>query len=248
MRMADHTTRDQATSFALTEVTLGGARLGPGTALIDDDVLRLLLLDAPTGDKSLQFRHDTILGAAIGPGMVMISCRDSRALILSTRDATALRGRLLAACRALPEVTRTLRALGSRRRTRYVPPAGEEDELRLFAPLIDARRASMEARDAQSVIEAFDPRHLRREIDVVLADFADRGTGGHPARRRAIEAELADDAEHLFVALDALSDAAVRAAADVDDLGRWRAWAGAVQRVFETADRAWVSLAATVAR
>jgi hypothetical protein len=246
--MADHTTREQATSFALTEVTLAGARLGPGTALIDDDVLRLLLLDAPTGDKALQFRYDAILGAAMGQGTVMISCRDSRSLTLSTRDATALRSRLLAACRALPEVTRTLRALGSRRRTRHLPGAAGEDEIRLFAPLIEARRASMEARDAPSVIEAFDSRRLRHEIDVVLAGFADRGAGSHPARRRAMEAELADDAEHLFMALDTLSDAAVRAAADVDDLGRWRAWAGAVQRVFETADRVWVSLAATVTR
>jgi len=234
--------RDHMTSYSLSGVALGRKRLGPGTALVDDDVLRLLLLDSPTGEKTLQIHYDAILGAAIGHGTVIISCKDNTSLVVTTREANALRGRLLAACRALPEVTRTLRALGSSRGSRRTGRDVGPREARFFSPLIDARRESMQARDALSVIAAFDARSLRHEIEVVLAEFADREAVGHPARRRAIEAELSDNAEGLMAALDALGEAAALAAADVDDLARWRSWAGAVQRVFEVADRVWTTV------
>jgi hypothetical protein len=242
------TLRDHTTSYSLSAVTLGGRRLGPGTALVDDDVLRLLLLDSPSGEKSLQIQHNSILGAAIGHGSVIISCRDNRSLVLTTREANALRSRLLAACRALPEVTRTLRALGSNRGSRRTSRDAGPDEARFFSPLIEARRDSMQARDAQSVIGAFDAQRLRHEIEVVLAEFADRGAGGHPARRRAIEAEMSDDAEVLMSALSDLGEASTLAAADVDDLACWRGWAASVQRVFEVADRVWTTISPLMER
>jgi hypothetical protein len=106
----------------------------------------------------------------------------------------------------------------------------------------------MLARDALAVIGAFDARALRHEIDVVLAEFADQAAAGHPARRRAIEAELADNAEPLALAFDNLAEASKLAAADVDDLPRWRAWAASVQRVFEVADRVWTTIAPVLER
>ena len=69
------------------------------------------------------------------------------------RPAAEVEGReLLAACRALPEVTRALRALGSRRGAGGTRRNPGDREGRFFAPFISARRASMDARDARAVI------------------------------------------------------------------------------------------------
>src|SRR5260370_95222 len=112
-RMSPHPA--SVANFVLDSVTVTGKRLGPGTALVDEDVLRVLLLDALTGEKTLQMRYDAIVGVAMSNGLVVITSRDGRELTASTKDAPTFRLRVLAACRALPEVTRALRALGSRR-------------------------------------------------------------------------------------------------------------------------------------
>src|SRR3954464_9122079 len=93
----------------------GGRKLGPGTALIDEDVLRVLLTGAPDREKALQIRYENIIGVALSDGSVVVTCRDGRTLVVTTGEAAAFRQGVLAACRALPEVTRALRALGSRR-------------------------------------------------------------------------------------------------------------------------------------
>ena len=100
----------------------------------------------------------------------------------------------------------------------------------------------MDARDARSVISAFDSRELLRSLSATLTVFARESAGGMPPRQRALEAELADGVEQLEAALDRLGELAADAARDVDDLGRWRSWAAGVQRVFEAADRAWVTI------
>src|SRR4051812_10344857 len=102
--------REQGGSFALTMTMLGGRKMGPATALVDEDILRILLLDAPGADKAVQIRYDVIEGAGMSDGSVVISCRDGRGLVATTADAVAFRQSVLAACRALPEVTRALRA------------------------------------------------------------------------------------------------------------------------------------------
>lgn len=235
-------------NFALDTVTVAGKRLGPGTALVDEDVLRVLLLEAPTGEKTLQLRYDAIVGVGIGGGSVVITCRDGREFAASTRDAASFRLRVLAACRALPEVTRALRALGSRRGARGTRRNPTDKEARFFAPLITARRASMEARDAGGVIAAFGARRLAQDITATILDFAAEQGAGNPARRRAFEAELGDASDQLAVALTDLEQAAALAISDVDDLGRWRAWAAGVQRVFEAADRSWMTIEPVVSR
>ena len=106
----------------------------------------------------------------------------------------------------------------------------------------------MDARDARGVISAFDPRELARSLNATITVFAREGAAGHPARQRALEAELSDGIEQLEFALERLQELADEAARDVDDLGRWRAWAAGVQHVFEAADRAWVEIEPTMAR
>ena len=238
--------REQGGSFALTATSIGGKKVGPATALVDEDVLRLLLVDAGGGEKAIQIRYDTILGVALGSGTVIVNCRDGRDLVAATADAGEFRQSVLAACRSLPEVTRALRALGSRRGSGGTRRNPGDREGRFFAPFISARRASMDAREARSVISAFDPRELVRSLNATLTVFARERAAGHAARQRALEAELSDGIEQLEAALDRLQELATQAAKDVDDLGRWRAWAAGVQQVFEAADKAWVAIEPTV--
>lgn len=240
--------RDHDVSFRLVSATLGGVLLGPGTALVDEDVLRILLLDPPSSEKALQFSYDAIVGVAMGAGSIIVSLRDTRGLVATTNEPSALRARLLGACRSLPEVTRALRALGSRRRVGGTRRHPSDKEARFFGPLIAARRASMDARDAAGVIAAFEPRKLATQLSSVIVEFAAEQGAGHPARRRALEAELGDAVEGLSVALTGLDELAARGSSDVDDLARWRSWAAGVQHVFEIADRSWIVIEAIVSR
>jgi len=238
--------REQGGSFALTMTTLAGKKLGPATALVDEDVLRVLLLDAGGGEKAVQIRYDTVVGVAPGDGSVVVTCRDGRSLVVTTAEAPAFRQAMLAACRALPEVTRALRALGSRRGSAGSRRDPGDREARFFAPFISARRASMDARDARAVISAFDSKELARSLNATMTVFAREMAAGHAARQRALEAELGDGVERLDESLDRLKELAAAASADVDDLTRWRAWAAGVQQVFEAADRAWVTIEPTM--
>jgi hypothetical protein len=106
----------------------------------------------------------------------------------------------------------------------------------------------MDARDGRAVIMAFDPKELARSLTATLTVFAREMAAGHPARQRALEAELADGVELLDESLDRLRELAAAAAGDVDDLSRWREWAAAVQQVFEAADRAWVAIEPSMER
>lgn len=240
--------REQGASFALVNARLGGKPLGPATALVDEDLLRVLLLDAGGGEKAIQIRYESIVGVAIGDGSVIISCRDGRDLVAATQDGGDFRQHLLAACRSLPEVTRALRALGSRRGAGGMRRNPGDREGRFFSPFISARRASMDAREARTVISAFDPRELTRSLNATIAVFARESAAGHAARQRALEAELSDGIEPLEAALAALQELAEQAARDVDDLASWRAWAAGVQQVFEAADKAWVAIEPTMSR
>jgi hypothetical protein len=240
--------REQGGSFTLTSAALAGAQLGPGTALVDEDVLRVLLLDPPTAEKAIQIRYDAIVEVGLSGETVVVGCRDGRGLVVVTDDAASLRGRLLGACRALPEVTRALRALGSRRGARGTRRNPTDREGRFFAPLISARRASMEARDARDVISSFDAELLRAAMAATISAFAEEMGVGHPARRRAYEAELSDAAEDLSRSLATLHSLGESAVADVDDLVRWRAWAAGVQSAFEAADRAWLEIEPILSR
>src|SRR6185436_12583099 len=93
--------REQGASFALAKATLGGRKLGPATALVDEDVLRVLLVDAGGGEKAIQLRYDSIVGVGLGDGSVVVACRDGRDFVAATKEAATFRQSVLAACRAL---------------------------------------------------------------------------------------------------------------------------------------------------
>jgi hypothetical protein len=141
----------------------------------------------------------------------------------------------------LPEFTRALRALGSRRGRRGGRAAGADQQARFFAPLVDARSAAAVADDAAAVIAAFDGVALSAALRATLEGFArDRYPEYAPARR-ALEAELFDVAESLFASCEAVRAvaSAARGAAAHEALARW---SHEVQRLFECADRVWVLL------
>jgi hypothetical protein len=130
---------------------------------------------------------------------------------------------------ALPELTRTMHGLGSRRGR---PGADHE------------RRAAEGFVEAESRLAAFDTRRLMRALTTLLGELASERFPESAPDRRALEAELLDHVEHLSAALDALGEAAeqVRASSNAARLARWRDWTHAAQRVFEAADRSWIAM------
>jgi len=142
---------------------------------------------------------------------------------------------------ALPEFTRALRALGSRRGRRGGRAAGADQQARFFSPLVDARSAAAAANDAAGILAAFDATTLRAAFRETLDTFAHDRYPEYAPARRALEAELFDVAEPLFSALDEMHPmpAGEKAAGFPDALA---AWSRDVQRLFDCADRVWVLL------
>src|SRR6185503_6026931 len=100
-----------------------------------------------------------------------------------SRAAWARTGWMAESNAALPEFTRALRALGSRRGRRGGRAAGADQQARFFSPLVDATT-------------------LRAAFRETLDTFAHDRYPEYAPARRALEAELFDVAEPLFSALD----------------------------------------------
>ena len=149
---------------------------------------------------------------------------------------------IVAAALALPEFTRTMRGLGSRRG--HV--GGDHD--RFFAGLLAARRAAEGFEEPDSRLAAFDPRRLTAATTTLLGELASERYPASPPDRRALEAELLEHAERLYAALESLGEAAerVRTSGHAARLARWREWTWAVLRVFEEADRCWIAIVPTL--
>ena len=145
---------------------------------------------------------------------------------------------IMAAALALPEFTRTMRSLGSRR-----GDIGAEHD-RFFADLLAARRAAEGFIEPESRLAAFEPRRLSQGLTILLGQLATERYPESAPDRRALEAELLEYAERVFSALDALGEAAeqVRSGAAATRLARWRTWTWAAQRVFDEADRCWMAV------
>jgi hypothetical protein len=139
---------------------------------------------------------------------------------------------------ALPEFTRTMQGLGSRRGR----PGPDHD--RFFASLLTARRAAEGFTEPESRLAAFEPRRLTQGMTTLLSQLATERYPESAPDRRALEAELMEYAERLYSALDTLGEAAeqVRASANAERLARWRDWTWAAVRVFEEADRCWIAV------
>jgi hypothetical protein len=222
---------------------IGGVAVdASGIARLEGD--RLLIASAD--GTSLSSAVASWTGLRVMPDEVVCLLPGGDALTLA-RDAepadfAAFGETLRARAFALPEVTRALRAYGSRRGN----PGSDHD--RFFAPLVGPLRA---ARDQVARGDAEPWRAATMADGTVMATALRDALSGlaaerfpqHPPERRALEAELHDLAEPVTDALVVLAEraAALREASDDERLTRWRAWAAALGDAFARADRAWIA-------
>lgn len=137
----------------------------------------------------------------------------------------------------LPELTRTLRALGSSRR------GGTSQEL-FFNPLLDVLKRAASARTPTAKIHAFDATDLRRALDKSIERIVNDWPDDRASVRRALRAELGDRVAPYTEALSRLSERAAAAieAPEQSRLESWRAWTTQLAVVFDVADRTWLAL------
>jgi hypothetical protein len=193
-------------------------------------------------------RHTLPLGAIAGArvlesGALELSMEDGDVVVLfaginGAAALSAIAEELLTRACAMPELTRSLRGLGSHR----ARPGAEHD--RFFRPLLEARRGAERAARYDGARLAFDAASIRAAFTRRLREMAHDRHPNDPPERRALEAEATDAAAPLFAAIAELETAqrAFDAAGDHDRIARWRTWTGALQRVFERADDVWIAL------
>ncbi len=135
----------------------------------------------------------------------------------------------------LPELTRSLRALGSARWLR------DPDHARFFTPLLTARRNAARVRTAEGHVAAFQADRLRRAfVDAVDLLAAARHARSAPDRRAWV-AQLSDAGGPVWRALDALEAAAasVASAGAADRFRAWQSWVAELQQLFLAVDGWW---------
>ena len=139
---------------------------------------------------------------------------------------------------SLPELTRSLRGLGSHR----ARPDADHD--RFFAPFIAARARAERTTDSDVRLDAFQAARLREAIERQITDFAHTRFPNQPPDRRATEAILGECTDELLHRLERLDAAAVavRQSPEEVQLARWRAWRDAVRDVIAAADGCWFAM------
>jgi hypothetical protein len=210
------------------------------TALDADGTVRLIedVLSIVVQDREYKARFDRIDGVVWEASMLTLHVGRDVVELTGHPALEPLGAQILQTALALPEFTRTMRGLGSRRGT-----VGADHD-RFFAQLLAARRAAEGFAEAESRLAAFDARRLAQALTTLLGELASERYPESGPDRRALEAELLDDAERMFAALQALGEAAdqVRASTSASRLAQWRQWTSSAQRLFEEADRCWFAI------
>jgi hypothetical protein len=226
--------------IAVTATRIGRTDLGDGSVFIDDDAMVVTV--HASADRPMRMALATLDVVSIAGNDVSLTLRDGTTIVLTTAAAAQMGEELMLRCRTLPELTRALRAFGSRRGHRSTRALAAADQQRFFAPLLEARRRASAAGPPLSVITAFAAGQLTAELVAALEAFAAERYATPGPERRALHAELTDIAEPLILALKALEEAAAGATGSIDDLRLWRAWSTQLRATFETADRVWLLL------
>ena len=230
----------------MTAARIGRTDLGAATVVFEDDALVVILGAADDHPVHIPFASiDTLRDDAT---TLELQLRDGTQIRFAGESAASFRQEIVLRCCTIPELTRTLRAFGSRRGSRGMRSNGPAEQQRFFAPLLAARRAADAAKTPLSALDAFDATRLAADVDATLAAFASARFAANAPARRALHAELFDAGEPLRVALIELARLADGARAASDDLRTWRAWSDQLRVVFETADRTWLALDAALDR
>ncbi|MEP6493173.1 MAG: hypothetical protein ABJF01_10885 [bacterium] len=232
-------------SIGVAAIRIGRTELGQGTVAIDDDAVTIVVRDGD-GERPIRLRLIAIDSAILDGDDLTVAIRDGSRVILESPSAGELRDIIVGHCRVLPELTRALRAFGSRRGSRAVRVSGPSEQQRFFAPLLEARRQAVGATSASGAINAFDPAALAKAMEAAIQAFAVERCGAEGPARRALEAELVDLSEPLEIAFERLRVAGERANTNLDDLRAWRGWSAELRTTFEVADRIWLALDAAL--
>jgi hypothetical protein len=233
-------------SVPVKATRISGAELRGGTLVLEEDAL-IIVLPVNAEERPVRVPFVTIDTIDVEGDDVIVALLDgARIEVVAESTPDDLCDHLLARCCALPEVTRTLRAFGSRRRQRDRRGGGATEQQRFFAPLVDARKSAAKAIVPHEVVAAFDASAMTKVFDETLASFATSRFGDYAPARRALEAELVDVAEPLHDALRMLEEAAAAARSAPRDLHAYREWYSRLRDTFEAADRAWLALDAVL--
>ena len=227
------------TSSAPHRVVLGGLLRGrelDGEAMLSLDA-EALALDTAHGRISLAL---TQLEGIRVPGDVVELYLDTGDVIQLEQapDLDDLAIEIANQVCAIPEMTRSLRALGAGSLA-----AGEEHD-RFFGPLLEARLIAERAPNQVALRAAFDAGALRAAIEQVIADIAAERYPREAGERRALVAELNDHAHELFARIATLerAEAALGAADDSERFVHWREWSAVLREVFRSADSSWIEI------
>ena len=207
---------------------------GEGTVEIIGEALGLTV-----GKRRALVAFGRLDGLREAPGALELFADTGDTIALSASAGLDVLARaILTSAHALPELTRSLRGLGSHR----ARPDADHD--RFFAPFIAARARAERTSDAAVRIDAFDAARLRDAIERQVVDFARMRYPDQPPDRRATEAILGECTDEVVRRLERLdvAAAAVRTSPAEVQLARWRAWREAVRDVIDAADRCWFTM------
>lgn len=233
-------------SVRVKATRIGGAELREGTLVLEEDAL-IIVLPVNAEERPVRVPFMSIDMIAVEGEDVVIALLDGARIEVESESTPGdLCDHLLARCCALPEVTRALRAFGSRRRQRDRRGGGAAEQQRFFAPLVEARRSAAKASVPHDVVAAFDTSTMTKAFDETIQSFASARFGDYPPARRALEAELVDLVEPLQESLRVLEEASTAALAAPRDLHAYRQWYARLRDTFEAADRAWLALDAAL--
>lgn len=216
----------------------GGPLDADASVRLFDDVLSIQV-----DDREYTIRVERVDGVVWEPPVLTLHVGSATTELTGHPGLQPLGSQITGSALALPEFTRTMRGLGTRRGHLGC------DHDRFFAGLLAARRAAEGFVEPESRLAAFDPRRLSQALTTLLTDLASERFPQSAPDRRALEAELQECAERMYAALDALGEAAeqVRVSPTASRLARWRGWTWAAHRVFEEADRCWIAMVPALA-
>lgn len=220
-------------------VTLGGLLRGreldgEATVSVDDDALSL---DTARGRITLALGQ--LEGIRVPGDMIELYLDTGDVIQLEQApELQALATDISSRVCAMPEMTRSLRALGAGSH------AGGAEHDRFFAPLLEARVIAERAPNRVAMRAAFDAEALRTSVEQLFEELASERYPGAAGERRALVAELSDAAHELFTRLAELDRAqsALGACDDSERFVRWREWSDSLRNVFRGADTAWIAI------